>query len=159
MKNKIKKNKKKNEKLVKEAAKFKKPINNEEEKQSEPNIISRKIKASNPAPFSESGNITEDEANQKITLLQNLYNEEKNEVQKLKTTIEELEQKKLETELNKIRIKAMRRNSVYFDRKNFGNKSIESSSSNTYVNKILNDNKSSIERKRKRSRKRGRKKD
>ena len=83
----------KNEKLVKEAAKFKKPINNEEEKQSEPNIISRKIKASNPAPFSESGNITEDEANQKITLLQNLYNEEKNEVQKLKTTIEELEQK------------------------------------------------------------------
>ena len=57
------------------------------------------------------------------------------------------EQKKLETELNKIRIKAMRRNSVYFDRKNFGNKSIESSSSNTYVNKILNDNKSSIERK------------
>ena len=57
------------------------------------------------------------------------------------------QQKKLETELNKIRIKAMRRNSVYYDRKNFGNKSIESSSSNTYRNKILNDNKNSDERK------------
>ena len=57
------------------------------------------------------------------------------------------QQKKLETELNKIRIKAMRRNSVYYDRKNFGNKSIESSSSNTYRNKILNDNKSSVDRK------------
>ena len=83
----------KNEKLVKEAAKFKKTINNEEEKQSEANIFPRKIQASNPTPFSESGNITEEEANKKITLLQNLYNEEKNEVQKLKTTIEELEQK------------------------------------------------------------------
>ena len=57
------------------------------------------------------------------------------------------QQKKLETELNKIRIKAMRRNSVYYDRKNLGNKSIESSSSKTYRNKILNDNKSSIDRK------------
>ena len=83
----------KNEKLVKEAAKFKKPINNEEEKQSDSSLIPRKIQASNPTPFSESGNITEDEANQKITLLQSLYNEEKNEVQKLKSTIEELEQK------------------------------------------------------------------
>ena len=86
----------KNEKLVKEAAKFKKNIN-EEQKQSEnmtpTNLNARKIQASNPKPFSESGNITEDEANQKISLLQNLYNEEKNEVQKLKTVIEELEQK------------------------------------------------------------------
>ena len=87
----------KNEKLVKEAAELKKTINNEEQKQNEninsANIITRKIQSSNPRPFSETGNITEDEANQKISLLQNLYNEEKNEVQKLKKTIEELNQK------------------------------------------------------------------
>jgi hypothetical protein len=87
----------KNEKLVKEAEKFKKNIKNEEQKQSESmtptNITTRKIQASNPKPFSESENFTEDQANQKISLLQNLYNEEKNEVQKLKTIIEELEQK------------------------------------------------------------------
>ena len=84
----------KNEKLVKEASKFKKTINNEEEKKVDNlNINPRKIQASNPNPFSELGNITEEEANQKITLLQNLFNEEKNEVQKLKQKIEELEQK------------------------------------------------------------------
>ena len=87
----------KNEKLVKEGEKFKKNIKNEEQKQSEnmtpTNITTRKIQASNPKPFSESENFTEDQANQKISLLQNLYNEEKNEVQKLKTIIEELEQK------------------------------------------------------------------
>ena len=84
----------KNEKLLKEASKFKRPKNKEEEKQIDnSNIIPRKIHASNPTPFSESGNITEDEANQKIILLQNLFNEEKNEVQKLKFKIEELEQK------------------------------------------------------------------
>ena len=84
----------KNEKLVKEAEKFKKTIKNEEEKQVEnSNTNKRKIQASNPTPFSDSGNITEDEANQKIILLQNLFNEEKNEVRKLKSKIEELEQK------------------------------------------------------------------
>ena len=82
----------KNEKLVKEASKFTKATINEEQKQSE-NVVHRKIQASNPSPISEIGNITEDEANQKIMLLQNLYNEEKNEIQKLKTTIEELNQK------------------------------------------------------------------
>ena len=87
----------KNEKLVKEAAKFKQTIKNEEQKQSE-NIIStnattRKIQASNPTPVSEAENFTEDEANQRILLLQSLYNEEKNEIEKLKLTIEELNQK------------------------------------------------------------------
>ncbi len=87
----------KNEKLVKEAAKFKQTIKNEEQKQSE-NIIStnattRKIQASNPSPVSEAENFTEDEANQRILLLQSLYNEEKNEIEKLKLTIEELNQK------------------------------------------------------------------
>ena len=87
----------KNEKLVKEAEELKKTIKNEEQKQKEninsTNIISRKIESSNPKPFSEAGNITEEEANQKISLLQNLYNEEKNEVEKLKKIIEELNQK------------------------------------------------------------------
>ena len=86
----------KKEKLVKDASKFKKSINNEEEKKVDNYSLNpnpRKIQASNPSPFSELGNITEDEANQKITLLQNLFNEEKNEVQKLKQKIEELEQK------------------------------------------------------------------
>ena len=85
----------KNEKLVKEAAKFKQN-QFEEQKQSE-NIIStnttRKIQASNPNPSSETENISEEEANQKIQLLQSLYMEEKNQVQKLKLTIEELNQK------------------------------------------------------------------
>ena len=82
----------KTEKLIKEAEKFKKNVVNEEQKQND-NIVPRKIIASNPAPISEVGNITEDEANQKISLLQNLYNEEKNEIQKLKITIEELNEK------------------------------------------------------------------
>ena len=82
----------KTEKLIKEAEKFRKNVVNEEQKQND-NIVPRKIIASNPAPISEVGNITEDEANQKISLLQNLYNEEKNEIQKLKITIEELNEK------------------------------------------------------------------
>ena len=82
----------KTEKLIKEAEKFKKNVVNEEQKQND-NIVPRKIIASNPTPISEVGNITEDEANQKISLLQNLYNEEKNEIQKLKITIEELNEK------------------------------------------------------------------
>jgi len=87
----------KNEKLVKEAAKFKQTIKNEEQKQSEnllsTNTTTRKIQASNPTPVSEAENFTEDEANQRILLLQSLYNEEKNEIEKLKLTIEELNQK------------------------------------------------------------------
>ena len=88
----------KNEKLVKEAAKFKQNNKNEEQKQSE-NVINtnntniRKIQASNPVPISETNNFSEDEANQRILLLQSLYNEEKKEIEKLKKRIEELNQK------------------------------------------------------------------
>ena len=82
----------KNEKLVKEAAKFKQK-NNEEQKSTSINNTTRKIQSSNPQPTPESGNITEEEINKKILLLQNLYIEEKNEVKKLKTTVDELNQK------------------------------------------------------------------
>ena len=86
----------KNEKLVKEASKFQQK-KFEEQKQSEDIIsttnASRKIQSSNPIPKSETSTITEDEAKEKIILLQNLYMEEKNQVNKLKLTIEELTQK------------------------------------------------------------------
>ena len=86
----------KNEKLVKEASKFQQK-KFEEQKQSEDiistNSVSRKIQSSNPNPKSEASTITEDEAKEKIILLQNLYMEEKNQVNKLKQTIEELTQK------------------------------------------------------------------
>ena len=83
----------KNEKLVKEASKFQQK-KFEEQKQSEDIIsttnASRKIQSSNPNPKSETSTLTEDEAKKKIILLQNLYMEEKNQVNKLKQTIEEL---------------------------------------------------------------------
>ena len=82
----------KNEKLVKEAAKFKQK-NNEEQNSTSTNNTTRKIQSSNPQPAPESGNITEEEINKKILLLQNLYMEEKNEVKKLKATVDELNQK------------------------------------------------------------------
>ena len=82
----------KNEKLVKEAAKFKQK-NNEEQNSTSANNTTRKIQSSNPQPTSESGNITEEEINKKILLLQNLYMDEKNEVKKLKATVDELNQK------------------------------------------------------------------
>ena len=82
----------KNEKLVKEAAKFKQK-NNEEQNSISSNNTTRKIQSSNPQPNSESGNITEEEINKKILLLQNLYMDEKNEVKKLKATVDELNQK------------------------------------------------------------------
>ena len=82
----------KNEKLVKEAAKFKQK-NNEEQNSISTNNTTRKIQSSNPQPTSESGNITEEEINKKILLLQNLYMDEKNEVKKLKATVDELNQK------------------------------------------------------------------
>ena len=81
-----------NEKLVKEAAKFKQK-NNEEQSSTSTNNTTRKIQSSNPQPTPESGNITEEEINKKILLLQNLYMEEKNEVKKLKATVDELNQK------------------------------------------------------------------
>ena len=81
-----------NEKLVKEAAKFKQK-NNEEQSSTSTNNTTRKIQSSNPQPAPESGNITEEEINKKILLLQNLYMEEKNEVKKLKATVDELNQK------------------------------------------------------------------
>ena len=81
-----------NEKLVKEAAKFKQK-NNEEQNSTSTNNTTRKIQSSNPQPAPESGNITEEEINKKILLLQNLYMEEKNEVKKLKATVDELNQK------------------------------------------------------------------
>ena len=82
----------KNEKLVKEAAKFKQK-SNEEQNSISTNNTTRKIQSSNPQPSSESGNITEEEINKKILLLQNLYMEEKNQVKKLKATVDELNQK------------------------------------------------------------------
>jgi len=86
----------KNEKLVKEASKFKQN-KFEEQKQSEDilstNNASRKIQSSNPNPKSETSTITDDEAKEKINLLQKLYMEEKSQVNKLKLTIEELTQK------------------------------------------------------------------
>jgi hypothetical protein len=86
-----------NEKLVKEAAKFKQSNKKEEQKQNEniitPNNTIRKIQASNPTPICEEKNFTEDEANQRILLLQSLYNEEKKEIEKLKSNIVELNQK------------------------------------------------------------------
>ena len=82
-----------NEQLVKEAEKFRQKRLIEEQKQEDSSFIPRKIQASNPSPISETNNISEEEAKKKITLLQNLYGEEKNEVQKLRKTIEELNQK------------------------------------------------------------------
>ena len=83
----------KNEQLVKEAEKFRQKRLVEEQKQEETSFLPRRIQASNPEPISENNNISEEEAKKKITLLQNLYGEEKNEVQKLRNTIEELNQK------------------------------------------------------------------
>ena len=84
----------KNEKMAKEAAKFRQNNQNEEEKCNNDNvIIPRKIQASNPKPIYEGKNMSEDEANQRILLLQSLYNEEKKEIEKLKLNIEELNQK------------------------------------------------------------------
>ena len=82
-----------NEQLVKEAEKFRQKRLIEEQKQEDSSFIPRRIQASNPSPISETNNISEEEAKKKITLLQNLYGEEKNEVQKLRKTIEELNQK------------------------------------------------------------------
>ena len=86
-----------NEKLVKEAAKFKQSHQKEEQKQNEniimPSNAIRKIQASNPTPICEEKNFSEDEANQRILLLQSLYNEEKKEIEKLKSNIDELNQK------------------------------------------------------------------
>ena len=83
----------KNEQLVKEAEKFRQKRLVEEQKQEETSFAPRRIQASNPEPIFENNNISEEEAKKKITLLQNLYGEEKNEVQKLRNTIEELNQK------------------------------------------------------------------
>ena len=83
----------KNEQLVKEAEKFRQKRLVEEQKQEETSFAPRRIQASNPEPISENNNISEEEAKKKISLLQNLYGEEKNEVQKLRNTIEELNQK------------------------------------------------------------------
>ena len=74
----------KNEQLVKEAEKFRQKRLVEEQKQEETSFVPRRIQASNPEPISENNNISEEEAKKKITLLQNLYGEEKNEVQKLR---------------------------------------------------------------------------
>ena len=83
----------KNEQLVKETEKFRQKRIIEEQKQEDLNIIPRRIQASNPTPLQDNENMNEEEAKKKILLLQNLYMDEKNEVQKLKTTIEELNQK------------------------------------------------------------------
>ena len=83
----------KNEQLVKETEKFRQKRLIEEQKQEDLNIIPRRIQASNPTPLQDNENMNEEEAKKKILLLQNLYMDEKNEVQKLKTTIEELNQK------------------------------------------------------------------
>ena len=56
------------------------------------------------------------------------------------------QQKKLENELNKIRIKAIRRNSVY-TQKRLGNKSVESSSSNANKKKNTIDFRNSEQKK------------
>ena len=83
----------KNEQLVKEAEKFRQKRLIEEQKQEETAFVPRRIQASNPSPISENNNISEEEAKKKIALLQNLYGEEKNEVQKLRNKIEELNKK------------------------------------------------------------------
>ena len=83
----------KNEQLVKEAEKFKQKKLIEEQKQEEYIFAPRKIQVSNPTPISGDENMSEEEAKKKISVLQNLYMEEKNDVQKLKNTIEELNQK------------------------------------------------------------------
>ena len=83
----------KNEQLVKEAEKFRQKRLIEEQKQEETAFVPRRIQASNPSPISENNNISEEEAKKKIALLQNLYGDEKNEVQKLRNTIEELNKK------------------------------------------------------------------
>ena len=83
----------KNEQLVKEAEKFKQKKLIEEQKQEEYIFAPRKIRVSNPTPISGDENMSEEEAKKKISVLQNLYMEEKNDVQKLKNTIEELNQK------------------------------------------------------------------
>ena len=83
----------KNEQLVKEAEKFRQKRLIEEQKQEEIGYAPRRIQASNPAPSSENEFQNEEEAKKKITMLQNLYIDEKNEVQKLKQKIEELTQK------------------------------------------------------------------
>ena len=77
----------KNEKLVKEIAKF----NKKEEDLDTSEKNERKIVSSNPQPSL--GGESEEEANKKILLLQNLIMDEKNEKEKLKKTIEELTQK------------------------------------------------------------------
>ena len=83
----------KNEQLVKEAEKFRQKRLVEEQKQEDLGFVPRRIQASNPTPISENENMNEEEAKKKITLLQNIYMDEKTEVQKLKQTIEELNQK------------------------------------------------------------------
>ena len=83
----------KNEQLVKEAEKFRQKRLVEEQKQEDLGFVPRRIQASNPTPISENENMNEEEAKKKITMLQNLYMDEKTEVQKLKQTIEELNQK------------------------------------------------------------------
>ena len=83
----------KNEQLVKEAEKFRQKRLVEEQKQEDIGFIPRKIQASNPSPISENDNMSEEDAKKKISMLQNLYMDEKNEVQKLKNTIEDLNQK------------------------------------------------------------------
>ena len=83
----------KNELLVKEAEKFRQKRLVEEQKQEDLGFVPRRIQASNPTPISENENMNEEEAKKKITMLQNLYMDEKTEVQKLKQTIEELNQK------------------------------------------------------------------
>ena len=83
----------KNEQLVKEAEKFRQKRLVEEQKQEDLGFVPRRIQASNPTPISENENMNEEEAKKKITMLLNLYMDEKTEVQKLKQTIEELNQK------------------------------------------------------------------
>ena len=83
----------KNEQLVKEAEKFRQKRLVEEQKQEDLGFVPRRIQASNPTPISENENMNDEEAKKKITMLQNLYMDEKTEVQKLKQTIEELNQK------------------------------------------------------------------
>ena len=71
----------------------------EEQKQEEIGYAPRKIQASNPAPLSENNYQNEEEAKKKITMLQNLYIDEKSEVEKLRQKIEELT-KKIDTDIN-----------------------------------------------------------
>jgi hypothetical protein len=88
---------KKNEILVKEATEFQRNIKKEEEKQQE-NInftssFRKRIQASNPIPINDNENMSEEDAKKKIVQLQNLYMDEKTEIEKLKITIEELNNK------------------------------------------------------------------